>query len=135
MQNMQSIQNLQTKPAKPNLPNQIKLSLPNILNQTYQTKISGQRSQRRVRSAFGNVSFVGFFVKSKHLAKTKYKWANFTHSTQTNTQAEKTNKHKTWTLYRKGEKRKHSEKLDYRTTVLISGRQVDKDSLTFEYEI
>ena len=39
-------QTYQTKPAKPNLPNQIKLSLPSILNQTYQTKITGQSSQR-----------------------------------------------------------------------------------------
>ena len=38
-------QTYQTKPAKPNLPNQIKLSLPSILNQTYQTKITGQSSQ------------------------------------------------------------------------------------------
>ena len=39
-------QTCQTKPTKPNLPNQIKLSLPSILNQTYQTKITGQSSQR-----------------------------------------------------------------------------------------
>ena len=39
-------QTYQTKPAKPNLPNQIKLSLPSILNQTYQTKVTGQSSQR-----------------------------------------------------------------------------------------
>merc|ERR1712107_615914 len=48
-------QTFQTKPTKPDIPNQIKLSLPNILNQTYQTKITGQSSQHIwVRSAFGN---------------------------------------------------------------------------------
>ena len=39
-------QTYQTKPAKPNLPNQIKPSLPSVLKQTYQTKITGQSSQR-----------------------------------------------------------------------------------------
>ena len=55
MQNMQSMQNLQNKPTNPNLPNQnyqrnppnqIKLYLPSILNQTFQTKMTGQSSQR-----------------------------------------------------------------------------------------
>ena len=46
MQNMQNMQTYQTKHAKPNLPNQIKLSLPSMLNQTYQTKIIGQSGQR-----------------------------------------------------------------------------------------
>ena len=47
MQNVQSMQNLQNKPTKPTCltkpPNQIK---PSLLNQTYQTKITGQSSQR-----------------------------------------------------------------------------------------
>merc|ERR1712240_590477 len=38
-------QTYQTKPTKPNLPNQIKLSLTSLLNQSYQTNITGQSSQ------------------------------------------------------------------------------------------
>ena len=39
-------QTYQIKPTKPNLPNQIKGSLTSLLNQSYQTKITGQSSQR-----------------------------------------------------------------------------------------
>ena len=38
-------QTFQAKTAQPNLPNQIKRSLLRILNQAYQTKITGQSSQ------------------------------------------------------------------------------------------
>ena len=39
-------QTYQTKPNKQNLPNQTKRSLTSLLNQSYQTKITGRSSQR-----------------------------------------------------------------------------------------